>query len=355
MIVASLVIGVNGCALVGDAIPPDIARHPPLKKAFEKRFPIGAAVEPRQLGTRAGSLLAWHFNSVTAENAMKPANLQPLEGRFEFTGADAVVDFASRRGMRVRGHTLLWHEETPEWFWRGADGRPASREVVLARLRAHIVAVMSRYRGRVYAWDVVNEAVHPLGPGCLRDTRWLRVVGPDYIEHAFRFAHEADPGARLFLNDFETTEPAKRRCLLELVRDLRARGVPIHGVGHQLHIDLERPTVGDVDETLGLFAALGVENQVTELDMSVAASALPPAERLESQATRYAALFEVFARRPDVTAVSFWGISDAHTWLNAKRTPGNLDQPLLFDAQQAPKSAYFAITREKRVPINPNN
>ena len=342
LIVASLVIAVNGCS----SVPPDIARHRPLAKAFEKRFPVGAAVEPVQLDTRAGQLLAWHFNSVTAENAMKPANLQPLEGRFEFAGADAIVDFASRRGMRVRGHTLLWHEETPAWFWRGADGRPAPREVVLTRLRAHITAVVSRYRGRVYAWDVVNEVVHPLGSGCLRDTRWLQVVGPDYIEHAFRYAHEADPGARLFVNDFETTDPAKRRCLIDLVRDLRARGVPVHGMGHQLHIDLDRPAVGEVDETLGLFAALGVENHVTELDMSVAASALPAAERLARQAERYAALFEVFVRHPDVTAVSFWGLSDAHTWLNAKRTPGNLDEPLLFDARQGPKPAYFAITRE---------
>ena len=345
LIVASLVIGVNGCSSVGDAIPPDIARHPPLAKAFEKRFPLGAAIEPRQLGTRAGQLLAWHFSSVTAENAMKPANLQPVEGRFEFAGADAIVDFAARRGMRVRGHTLLWHEETPEWFWRGPDGGTASRDVVLARLRAHINAVVSRYRGRVYAWDVVNEVVHPQGPGCLRDTRWLQVVGPDYIEHAFRYAHEADPGARLFVNDFETTDPAKRSCLLALVRDLRARGVPVHGMGHQLHIDLDRPTIVEVDETLGRFAALGVENHVTELDMSVVTSTLPPAERLPRQAERYAALFEVFVRRPDVTAVSFWGVSDAHTWLNAKRTAGNLDEPLLFDARQQPKPAFFAIAR----------
>lgn len=344
-IVASLVIGFSGCSSVGDAIPPDIARHRPLAKTFEKRFPVGAAVEPMQLGTRAGHLLAWHFNSVTAENAMKPANLQPVEGRFEFRGADAIVDFASRRGMRVRGHTLLWHEETPEWFWRGTDGQAAPREVVLARLRAHIIAVMSRYRGRVYAWDVVNEVVHPVGPGCLRDTRWLQVVGPDYIEHAFRYAHEADPGARLFVNDFETTDPAKRLCLLDLMRDLRARGVPVHGMGHQLHIDLDRPAVGEVDETLGFFAALGVENHVTELDMSVAASSLPPGARLSRQAERYAALFEVFARRPDVTAVSFWGLSDSHTWLNAKRAAGNLDEPLLFDARQNPKPAYFAITQ----------
>jgi len=346
MIVASFATVVNGCAVVVDRVPPDIARHPSLARHHAAKFPIGAAVEPWQLETRAGQLLAWHFNSVTAENAMKPANLQPVEGRFDFAAADAIVDFAGRHGMKVRGHTLLWHEETPEWFWREADGKPATRERVLERLRTHVHAVAGRYRGRVYAWDVVNEVVHPLGPGCLRDTRWLQVVGPEYIAWAFRYAREADPSARLFLNDFETTEPTKRACLLRLVADLRAQGVPVHGVGHQMHIDLEKPTVAEVDKTLGLFAALGVEGHITELDMSIAANAAPGPARLERQAARYAALFEVFMAHPSVTAVSFWGISDARTWLNAKRSPADLDQPLLFDAQLAPKPAYFAVVKK---------
>lgn len=345
LIVASVAIVASGCAVVVDRVPPDIALHPSLARLHAARFPIGAAVEPWQLEGRTAQLLAWHFSSVTAENAMKPANLQPVEGRFDFAASDAIVEFAVRRGMKVRGHTLLWHEETPGWFWREADGRPATRERVLERLRSHVHAVAGRYRGRVYAWDVVNEVVHPLGPGCLRDTPWLRVVGRDYIAHAFRYANEADPGARLFINDFETTEPAKRRCLLDLVRELRSQGVLVHGVGHQMHIDLARPTLQETAETLDLFAALGVENHVTELDMTVVGNSLSDAQRLAHQAGRYGALFRLFSSRRDVTSVSFWGLHDGHTWLNAKRTPPHLDQPLLFDAQLAPKAAYFAIMK----------
>jgi endo-1,4-beta-xylanase len=248
--------------------------------------------------------------------------------------------------MKVRGHTLLWHEETPQWYWQGAKGAPASADEVLERLRRHIQAIVGRYRGRIYAWDVVNEVVDYTQPDCLRGDRWRRVVGPRYIEQAFRYAHEADPQAKLFVNEFDTTEPRKRACLERVVKDLLARGVPVHGIGHQMHVDLDKPSAADVDETLTRFASLGLENQVTELDLTLGPDAAgAPQELLARQAARYEELFAVFVRHPDVKAVTFWGISDAHTWRNAGRAAG-IDQPLLFDVAQRPKPAYFAVARE---------
>ncbi len=346
-IVALFAVAVNGCALIGiDRIPPEVSRFPSLAGKFAERFAVGAAVEPTQLDSAEGSLLRWHFNSVVAENAMKPPRVQPAEGRFDFSGADRIVEFAERRGMKVRGHTLLWHEETPQWYWEGANGAPASGDQVLERLRRHIRAVVGRYRGRIYAWDVVNEVVDYTRPDCLRDDRWLRVVGPRYIEQAFRYAHEADPAAKLFVNDYDTTEPRKRACLERVVKELLARGVPLHGVGHQMHVDLDKPSGTELDETLTRFAALGLENQVTELDLTRGAHAAgADGELLARQAARYEELFAVFVRHPDVKAVTFWGISDAHTWRNAGRAAGT-DQPLLFDAGQRPKPAYFAVARE---------
>jgi endo-1,4-beta-xylanase len=191
---------------------------PSLAEAYQGRLKIGAAVEAPQLRGADGALLASQFNSVVAENAMKPAALQPTEGRFNFGPADAIVAYAQQHRMAVRGHTLLWFKRTPDWFWTGADGSPASRDQVLARLQRHIETVVGRYKGKVYAWDVVNEVIDASQPDCLRNDRWRQVVGPGYIAAAFRYAHAADPRARLFINDYATHEPAKRDCLVRIVK-----------------------------------------------------------------------------------------------------------------------------------------
>jgi endo-1,4-beta-xylanase len=325
--------------------PPDITSYAPLSRLYAARFPVGAAIEPWQLDGREGALLAWHYSGVVAENAMKATRLQPEEGRFSFSDADGIVAFAERHGMRMRGHTLLWHEETPGWVWRAGDGSAAHPALVLERLRTHISTVVGRYRGRVHSWDVVNEVVDPSGPGCLRDTAWLRVIGPAYLDAAFHAAHAADPGARLLLNDYETADPARRECVLRLATSLRARGVPLHGIGHQMHVRLDGPSPEAVDATLAAVAALGLDNEITELDMTLGPASTRGLEALllEKQARRYAELFRVFARRPDVKAVTFWGVSDAHTWLNMKRAKSDPDRPLLFDAAQRPKPAYHAV------------
>lgn len=198
------------------------------------------------------------------------------------------------------------------------------------------------------AWDVVNEVIDASQPNCLRDDQWLRVVGPDYIESAFRYARAADPKARLFINDYSTTRPEKRDCLERVVKDLLARGTPLDGVGHQMHVDVFQPSLADIDRALSVVARLGLENQITELDVSIYRRhtyLLPaPAETLLiEQGQRYKALMGVFLAHPELSAVTWWGISDRHTSLNEGWDWWRSDQPLLFDQQQRPKPGYRAV------------
>lgn len=322
-----------------------------LAAAYGGRLKIGAAIEPDQLAGPDGALLAQQFGSLVAENAMKPLRIHPQEDRYVFGPADAIVAFAEQHGLAVRGHTLLWGSHTPDWFWRGADGQPATREQVLQRLRQHIATVVGHYRGRVYAWDVVNEAIDPNQPSCLRDDRWLQVVGPDYLAEAFRSAHAADPQARLFINEFNTHEPAKRDCLARVVKGLLAEGVPVQGIGHQTHISIYWPSLAVIDQSLTTFAKLGMENQITELDMSLyqhhdyhPVLGLP--QRLDLQAERYRDFMAMVLRHPEVSAVTWWGVADDHSYLNnPPGVPGD-DQPLLFDRHQRPKPAYWAVLHQ---------
>lgn len=323
---------------------------PSLAQRFAGHFKIGAAVEPWQLTGSEEPLLARQFNSVVAENVMKPSRLQPEEGEFSFAKADAIVAYAKAKGMAVRGHTLLWHQRTPDWFWKGPNGEPATRELVLTRLQAHIATVVGRYQGAIGAWDVVNEVIDPSQPGCLRDNAWLRVVGPDYVDWAFRYAHAADPKARLLINDFATTRRDKRACLVQVVQGLLDRGVPVHGVGHQMHVSVYEPTAQEVDETLSTFANMGLGNQITELDMSLyprRAYLLDDtiANLLELQAQRYAELMRVFLAHPEVDSVTWWGISDAHTHLTQGLEWWRREKPLLFDDEQEPKAAFWEVLK----------
>jgi len=321
---------------------------PSLAGAYQGRLKIGAAVEPSQLAGPDGALLARQFDSVVAENAMKPAQIHPGEDTYNFGPADTIVDFAQRHHMVIRGHTLLWYKRTPDWFWTDRNGQPASRELVLERLRQHIATVVGRYKGRVYAWDVVNEVIDANQPNCLRDDKWMQVVGPGYIAAAFRAAHEADPAARLFINDYSTHEPAKRDCLVRVLKGLLADGVPVQGVGHQSHITIYWPSVDTIDQSLTAFARLGLENQITELDMSLyqhkdVHPVLPLQQRLAMQGQRYGALMALFLSHRDLTAVTWWGVADDHTARNAGDDGPGDDAPLLFDRSQQPKPAFWQV------------
>ena len=328
---------------------------PALKDIYKNDFLIGAAVSYELVSGRdeaVAALVAQQFNSLTAENAMKWASTHPREGVYDFTQADAVADFAARHGMTLIGHTLVWHQQTPDWVFQGPDGKPASRELLLSRMEDHIKTVVGRYRGKVRGWDVVNEAVATKGTELLRDSPWRRIIGEDYVEQAYRFAAAADPNAELYYNDYGLENPAKRDKVVQLIRRLQAAGIKIHAVGTQGHWHLQTPPLEEIERTIETFAALGVKVNVTELDMSLFTKPQTdnrykdgvPEAVLAKQAARYAAMFEIFRRHRDVIErVTFWGTTDRSSWLNYMPIKDRSDHPLLFDRSGQPKPAFWAV------------
>jgi endo-1,4-beta-xylanase len=285
---------------------------------------------------------------------MKPVVLARKEGAYDFAMADALVDWAAKSGIKVRGHCLVWHQQAAPWMFT-RDGKPVSRELLIERMRTYIHDVVGHFKGRVWAWDVVNEAFSVGEPGVetvggWRRSEWYDIIGPEYVALAFRFAHEADPDALLFYNDYETQNPEKRRLILELARSLRGQGVAIHGVGHQAHCGLRWPATSELEESIRAVAELGLRNHVTELDVSLRehpGGAVPVVTDAieEEQARRYAELFHMFRRnRERIDAVVVWGVNDETSWM---RPP---DEPLLF-SEWEPKPAFWAVHDEAAAPL----
>lgn len=331
---------------------------PRLKDVLD--FPVGTAVDRTDTVGVASELAVQHFSQVTPGNAMKWDATEPTEGNFTFTEADALVDFAVAHGMRVRGHTLLWHNQTPAWVFNDANGNPLTnspehKALLLQRLERHIRAVAGHFAGKVYAWDVVNEVIDEYQPDGLRRSRWYQIAGMDYLRTAFRVAHEVVPDAVLYINDYNTHIPRKRDFLYSIVQTLSSEGIPVEGVGHQEHINVERPTIEQIEQSIQKFAALGVRQEVTELDMSVygnAVDSLPsiPPDTITAQGYRYRDLFDMLRRnRSLISSVTLWGSSDANTWLKNFPIP-RLDLPLLFDERLQAKPAYWGIVDPSRLP-----
>jgi endo-1,4-beta-xylanase len=343
-----------------------------LREAFADDFLIGAAVGRGVVSgrdARAAELVARQFSALTAENDMKWQSLHPAPDRYDFNAADDYLEFAKKHRMTVIGHTLVWHSQTPDWVFKDEAGKPVTREVLLKRMKDHIQTVVGRYKGRIKGWDVVNEALSDGGREPLRDSPWRRIIGDDFIEQAFRFAHEADPQAELYYNDYGLENGRKRDNAVALVKGLLKRGVPITGIGTQSHFHLNHPPVAEVERTLKDFAALGVKVMVTELDVDVLPSRGPagnadisrreqggnglnpypnglPPEIQEKLAKRYGELFEVYLRhRKSLTRVTFWGVDDGRTWLNGFPIRGRTNHPLLFDRDLKPKPAFDAVLR----------
>ncbi|WP_245529018.1 endo-1,4-beta-xylanase [Beutenbergia cavernae] len=351
----------DGVVVTGEEVPPVQEDIPPLRDVLAGDFGIGVAIDARETTGASAQLLTRHFGQITAENAMKPESIQPTEGEFTFEAADALVAFAQQNDLRVYGHTLVWHSQTPEWFFARADGTPLTsspedQAILLGRMEAHITAMGERFGDAAWAWDVVNEAIDESQPDGLRRSRWYEVLGPDYLTHAFRFADAAFPDAQLFLNDYNTEFPAKREAMYRVVADLIADGVPIDGVGHQLHVNLTRP-VAQVDATLARFAELGVAQAVTELDVSISRSAdesLPttPPERLVEQGYYYRDLFEVL-RAHELASVTLWGLHDGRSWLRTWPIERPHEAPLAFDDRLQAKPAYWGIVDPGQLPHLP--
>ena len=344
-----------------------------LKETFRPDFMIGAAIADRHFNetdARGAALVATQFNTITPENVLKWEHVHPAPGRFNFGPSDAYVAFGERNQMFIVGHTLVWHSQTPRWVFQDSTGAPLGRDSLLARMREHIHTVVGRYKGRIKGWDVVNEALDD--DGSLRDSPWRRIIGDDYVAKAFEFAREADPNVELYYNDYSLENAPKRNGAVALIRSLQAQGIKVSGIGLQGHNKMDWPTLAQQDSTLAAFAALGINVMITELDVDV----LPSSENRNADvgltiearpelnpypgslpdsvqtalATRYADLFSVYARYRDaITRVTFWGVTDADSWLNNWPIRGRTSYPLLFDREGRPKPAFEALLAAARL------
>lgn len=342
--------------------------EPALKDAFREYFYIGAAVNARQIlgqDSLAHSFILKQFNSITDENCLKWERIHPFPDQYRFTLADSMVSFGYRNGLFVAGHTLIWHQQTPDWVFEDSMGNPLSRDSLLQRMQDHIFTVVGRYKGKVNGWDVVNEAIDDNGQ--LRKSRWLDIIGADYIEKAFQFAREADPDAELYLNDYNIESNGKREGAIQLIEHLQDEGVRIDGIGIQGHWHLDTPDINVIDSAIQIFAGLGLKVMITELDINV----LPRPENIsgadisqdfelqkqlnpypdnlpdsvqQKLADRYAEIFKVFVKNADkISRVTFWGTHDAVSWKNNWPVRGRTNYPLLFDRNYQPKPAFYAV------------
>jgi endo-1,4-beta-xylanase len=350
-----------------------------LKDSYADEFLIGTIMpggldpdatftdDPIELG-----VVARDFNALTAENCMKPICMQPNEGEYFFKASDYCVDFAEANSMVLVGHTLVWHAMTADWFFKDEAGQLPSRELMLERMRTHIDTVVGRYKGRIPYWDVVNEAVLYQGAGnsaVFRESPWFKAIGEDYIELAFRHTHAVDPDAKLYYNDYNMVKKEKVDFVLEMVSGMRAKGVPIHGVGMQGHWTLDWPSLSDIEYALRAFTDAGIPVSITELDITVLPdppshsganvtddveyaekynpySQSIPAEVLQKQADRYQEIFELFLKyKSNIERVSFWGTSDSQSWKNSYPMKGRTDYPLLFDRKFNSKPAYHSLLK----------
>ena len=359
---------VAACVIAQAQTPPTQAT---LKAAYQGLFRIGAAINQRQFeerDERGTPIITAQFNTISPENVLKWGPIHPSKDSYNFGPADSYVAFGEKHGMMIMGHCLVWHSQTPQWVFQDDSGKPLTREALLDRMHDHIRTVVGRYKGRIAGWDVVNEALNE--DGTMRQSSWYKIIGEDFIAKAFEFAHEADPKARLYYNDFSLENPAKRKGAVELMKKLKAAGVPISGIGLQDHNKMDEPTAQEEAETIEAFSALGLEVNISELDVDVlprtanrnsadisataagGAASNPyvaglPDEMQAALAKRYADLFQVFVQHhQDIGRVTFWGVTDGDSWLNNFPARGRTNYPLLFDRQGKPKPAFDAVLQK---------
>jgi Beta-1,4-xylanase len=342
-----------------------------LKEAFKGKFLIGVALNNNQTTGRdtiANKLILKNFNSIVAENCMKSEVVQPIEGQFDFSQADQFVNFGEQHGMFIIGHTLIWHSQAPGWFFKDEKGRQVSREVLIDRMHKHINTVVSRYKGRVKAWDVVNEAIND--DGSYRESPFFKIIGKDFIKLAFQFAHEADPNAQMNYNDYNMALPGKREAVVKMVKDLKDQGIRIDAVGMQGHLGLDFPTVDEFEKSIVAFSEANVKIMITELDLSILPSPWSkmganvadnaeykdktnpyvngvPADKNAVWENVYNNFFKLFIKHSDkIIRVTLWGLTDKDSWKNNWPIRGRKDYPLLFDRGYKPKPIVTKIIKE---------
>ncbi len=347
-----------------------------LKDAYRDAFLMGTAVNPAITSGQdkaTQDIVVKQFNAITPENVMKAAMINPQPGVYNFGPADDYVAFGEKHHMFIVGHTLVWHNQCPDWFFTNAKGQPNTKEEQIERLRSHIKAVTGRYAGRVNAWDVVNEVID--NDGSYRHTSWVNAVGngDTLVKYAFLFASQSDPKAELYYNDFNAWRPEKRDGIVRMIKMLQKEGIRIDGVGMQGHWGLDYPKTEYIEQAIDAYAACGVKVMITELDVDV----LPltkegqiigqgmadkqfqleefktfldpyqnglPDSMQTVLANRYADLFEIFYdRRAKIARVTFWGVHDGMSWKNGYPIPNRTNYPLLWDRQRQPKPALNAV------------
>ena len=331
------------------------------KDTYKDYFTVGVAVNMRNVSNPEQiALIKKNFNSITAENDMKPVSLQPEEGKFNWENADKIANFCRENNIPLRGHCLCWHSQFADWMFVDKKGKEVSKEVFYERLRTHIHAVVNRYKDIVYAWDVVNEAMADGDgrrmpwmkeePSPYRQSRHFKLCGDEFIAKAFEFAREADPKALLFYNDYNAADPAKRDRIFNMVKKMKDAGVPIDGIGMQGHYNIYGPSIEDIDAAITKYATLVDHIHFTELDVRIneemggqlrfsRGEAKPVASYIDALLeAQYANLFKVFRKHKNVIKnVTFWNLSDQDSWLGVN------NYPLPFDKNFKPKKAYYAI------------
>lgn len=348
-----------------------IERPSTLKDAFKDKFYMGTAMNEGQITGKdaaAVAVIKEQFNAIVAENCMKSGELQRREGEFDFSLADQFVDFGEQNDMFITGHCLIWHSQAPGWFFTDSMGNDVSRDVMVERMKNHILTVAGRYKGRIKGWDVVNEAF--MEDGSMRDSKFYQIVGDDFIKLAFQFAHEADPDAELYYNDYNEWFPGRRDAIVQMVRDLKADNIRIDGIGMQGHLMMDSPSLDDYEAAIVAYANEGMKVMVTELDMSILpypqrdvganiATSLEYQQKLnpytegvpEEQKliwdNRMLDFFRLFLKHADtVSRVTLWGVSDDTSWKNNFPVRGRTDYPLLFDRTYQPKSIVGKLIDE---------
>lgn len=361
LMVVLLVFSITACDFfkpiepeVVEPLPPEAI--PSLHKAYEGYFNIGVAVNAGTMNTH-NDLIEKHFSSITAENEMKPDHiLRYISGNelvLDFTRGDRIVNYALQNGKKVRGHVLVWHSQTPDWFFKDENDQLLSQEKIQERMAEYITKVVTHYKGKIDAWDVVNEAITDSNdPDHIyrhkdydkkNGSLWNEIFAGseiDYIAAAFRAAHEADPEAKLYYNDYNAVAPEKREKIMKMIRQLKDEDVPIHGIGIQAHWLFNWPSAGDIEDAIVEYSKMGLDVQITELDIRIDGDmekkiTLSRKDK-ERQADRYKEVFEIFIKHSDkISSVTFWGITDDNSWIS--------QEPLIFDRNKNPKPAFWAI------------
>ncbi len=335
ILLATAILAPSATGAPPAGLPKSILSLRDLAKARGIKIGAAVAMEPLFSDALYRETLAREFGMITPENCLKFRSVHPRRYRYDFRAGDALAGFAADNGMKMRGHTLVWHESLPPWLIWGIFSREEMAEI----LKEHIQTVVGHYRGRITCWDVVNEAVEK--DGRLRETIWLQNLGPGYLEDVFRWAHEADPEAKLYYNDYGAEGmDQKADAVYRLLKELRARGVPVHGVGLQMHFEVEKPpNLEHVAANIKRLAELGLEVQVTELDLRIQEPVTE--EKLAVQAGIYRDLLKICLAAPACRAFMMWGFTDRYSWI-PDFFPGR-GAALIFDRDYRPKPAYYAL------------